>query len=71
LGPLATEVENPTIIKYADIPGFPVSTAPGHAGQFVIGTLEGVKVGVMQGRMHFYEGKTSFRENEFEHSTRY
>lgn len=56
LGPLAAEVQNPTIIPYAEIPNFPVSTAPGHAGQFVIGTLEGLRVGVMKGRMHFYEG---------------
>lgn len=57
LGPLASEVQNPIIVPYSEIPGFAVSTAPGHAGQFVIGDLEGLKVGVMQGRMHFYEGK--------------
>lgn len=56
LGPLASEVQNPTIVPYAEIPHFAVSTAPGHAGQFVIGELEGLHVGVMQGRMHFYEG---------------
>eukprot|EP01127_Copromyxa_protea_P001365 TRINITY_DN11377_c0_g1_i1.p1 TRINITY_DN11377_c0_g1~~TRINITY_DN11377_c0_g1_i1.p1 ORF type:complete len:294 (+),score=66.74 TRINITY_DN11377_c0_g1_i1:46-882(+) len=56
LGPLALEVQNPIFVPYGDIPGFPVSTAPGHAGRFVIGQLEGVSVGVMQGRMHFYEG---------------
>ena len=56
LGPLADEVENPTIVPYAEIPHFAVSTVPGHAGQLVGGTLEGVPVAVMRGRLHFYEG---------------
>ncbi|MEA1911817.1 MAG: purine-nucleoside phosphorylase [Spirochaetota bacterium] len=56
LGVLGDEVENPTIIKYDDIPGFPKSTVEGHAGQLVVGTLEGKNVLVMQGRFHYYEG---------------
>jgi purine-nucleoside phosphorylase len=56
LGVLGDEVENPTIIKYDEIPGFPKSTVEGHAGQLVAGTLEGKKVLVMQGRFHYYEG---------------
>ncbi len=56
LGVLGDEIENPTIIKYDEIPGFPQSTVEGHAGQLVIGTLEGKKVLVMQGRFHYYEG---------------
>ena len=56
LGVLGDEVENPVIIKYDDIPGFPKSTVEGHAGQLVAGTLEGKKVLVMQGRFHYYEG---------------
>lgn len=56
LGILADEIENPIKIKYEDIPHFPVSTVEGHAGQFVIGDLEGRKVIAMQGRFHFYEG---------------
>lgn len=56
LGFLGDSVENPIKIPYAEIPNFMVSTAPGHAGQFVFGTLEGKKVAVMQGRMHYYEG---------------
>jgi purine-nucleoside phosphorylase len=56
LGVLGDEVENPTIIKYNEIPNFPVSTVEGHAGQLVIGKLEGKDVVVMQGRFHFYEG---------------
>lgn len=56
LGPLADEVENPVYVPYDEIPGFAVSTVHGHAGRFVIGDLRGVPVGVMQGRVHFYEG---------------
>lgn len=56
LGPLAEEIENPVIIRYEDIPGFPVSTVEGHSGRLVIGTLEGKSVICMQGRVHYYEG---------------
>ena len=56
LGKLADDVENPIIINYADIPNFPVSTVPGHQGRFVMGTLGGAPVIVMQGRVHYYEG---------------
>ena len=56
LGPLADEVVDPVVVPYAEIPHFPVSTAPGHSGQLVSGTLEGVPVAVMRGRVHYYEG---------------
>jgi purine-nucleoside phosphorylase len=56
LGHLADAVANPTIIPYAEIDGFPVSTAPGHKGQLVIGELFGFRTVVMQGRLHLYEG---------------
>lgn len=56
LGVLAEDIENPVKLKYADIPGFPVSTVEGHADQLVIGTIEGVPVVAMQGRFHYYEG---------------
>ena len=56
LGDLADEIENKIIINYADIPNFPISTVPGHAGRLVIGKLEGKNVLCMQGRFHFYEG---------------
>lgn len=56
LGDLADEIEGAVKIKYADIPHFPLSTVPGHAGQLVIGQLHGVNVLAMQGRFHFYEG---------------
>ncbi len=56
LGPLADEVENPIYVPYNEIPGFAQSTVHGHAGRFVIGDLLGIPVGVMQGRVHYYEG---------------
>lgn len=56
LGGLAEEIRNPTVISYRDVPGFPLSTAPGHTGQFVAGELGGKKVLCMQGRFHYYEG---------------
>jgi len=56
LGFLGDEVEHPIAIDYRDIPHFKASTAPGHKGRLVFGTLEGQNVAVMQGRMHHYEG---------------
>lgn len=56
LGDYADALENRKSISYADIPGFPVSTAPGHAGMWHCGTLHGKKVCMMQGRFHSYEG---------------
>ncbi|MCC3869861.1 purine-nucleoside phosphorylase [Terrisporobacter mayombei] len=56
LGVLADEIENPIKIKYDEIPNFPVSTVEGHAGQLVIGNLQGKTVVAMQGRFHYYEG---------------
>ncbi|MBO4469384.1 MAG: purine-nucleoside phosphorylase [Bacteroidales bacterium] len=58
LGSLGEQIENPTIIPYNEIPGFPVSTAIGHKSRLVIGDLGGKKVVAMQGRFHFYEGYT-------------
>ena len=56
LGKLADEIENPIVIPYKDIPGFPVSTAIGHKGNFIVGQLGGKTVIAMQGRIHYYEG---------------
>jgi purine-nucleoside phosphorylase len=56
LGKLAARIENPLVIPYREIPGFPVSTAIGHAGNFIAGTLGGKEVLAMQGRFHYYEG---------------
>lgn len=56
LGGMAEAIENPVIIPYEEIEGFPRSTVSGHAGRLVIGRLNGVDVLCMQGRVHFYEG---------------
>lgn len=56
LGQLADAVKDPVVIPYGEIDGFPVSTAPLHKGQLVIGSLFGRRVVVMQGRLHLYEG---------------
>lgn len=58
LGKLADRIEDPVTIPYRDIPGFPVSTAIGHKGNFIVGTLGGKTVMAMQGRIHYYEGYT-------------
>lgn len=58
LGMLADEITDKTVIPYEKIPHFPKSTVEGHAGQLVIGNLEGQKVIAMQGRFHYYEGYT-------------
>ncbi len=56
LGGLADSIEDAVIIPNDQIPQWPLSTVQGHKGRLVIGTLEGVRVLVLQGRTHFYEG---------------
>ncbi len=56
LNALAESVQEADVIPYSDLPHWPRSTVPGHAGRLVIGMLEGQPVLVMQGRVHFYEG---------------
>ncbi len=56
LGSFADEVEAAVSINYSELSGFPVSTVSGHVGRFVFGTVGGIKVVVMQGRVHYYEG---------------
>jgi xanthosine phosphorylase len=56
LGVLAEQMTDAVAISYADLPGFPISTVHGHAGELVLGTLAGVPVACMKGRGHFYEG---------------
>jgi purine-nucleoside phosphorylase len=56
LGRLASEIENPVVIPYEDIPGFPASTVESHAGRLLCGTLGAKTVVAMQGRFHRYEG---------------
>jgi purine-nucleoside phosphorylase len=58
LGAVAAAIQEPVVIPYAEIPNFPRSTVEGHSGRLVAGTLGGVPVVVMQGRVHFYEGYT-------------
>ncbi len=58
LGDFDRSVDVTHAIDYGELPGFPVSTAPGHAGRFLFGYLENLPVVVMQGRFHLYEGYT-------------
>lgn len=56
LGGLASQIRVEAAFPYAEIPHFPRSTAPSHAGQLLCGTLHGVTVLAMEGRFHYYEG---------------
>ncbi len=56
LGRLADKIDDATAIPFGDIPGFSSSTASGHRGQLVLGTIESVPVVTMAGRFHRYEG---------------
>lgn len=56
MGNVADSLEDKVCIPYTDLPGFPQSTVSGHAGQLVLGTLQGVPVACLQGRVHLYEG---------------
>jgi purine-nucleoside phosphorylase len=56
LGNLATQIQVDFEIEYTQIPHFPISTVEGHKGRLILGSLNGVKVWVMEGRFHFYEG---------------
>ena len=56
LGGFGEHIKTETAIPYKDIPGFPVSTVTGHAGQLLIGEAGGVGIACMQGRLHIYEG---------------
>jgi purine-nucleoside phosphorylase len=56
LGGLADELADAVTIPFQDLPGWPAATAPGHAGQLLLGTIEGRPVVLLQGRFHLYEG---------------
>ena len=56
LGDYGNDIEVTASIPYSEIEGFPVSTVPGHAGQFIFGYVDTVPVVCMQGRVHYYEG---------------
>jgi purine-nucleoside phosphorylase len=59
LGAFADSLESPSVIPYSDIPGWPRSTAVGHAGKLVVGIVAGVPVAALSGRVHLYEGYTA------------
>ncbi len=56
LGGLADDLEDPVAIRFADLPGWPAATAPGHVGRLLFGRLGGRPVVMLQGRFHLYEG---------------
>ncbi len=56
LGELANDLREAVPIPFADLPGWPPATAPGHAGRLLLGKLEGAPVVMVQGRLHLYEG---------------
>ncbi len=56
LGGLADDLEDAVAIPFADLPGWPAATAPGHAGRLLLGRLGGRAVVMLQGRFHLYEG---------------
>ena len=56
LGGLGDRITDAHAISYADLPGFPEPTVEGHAGRLILGTLGGVAVACLQGRVHLYEG---------------
>jgi purine-nucleoside phosphorylase len=58
LGAFADELMDRVDLPYGEIPGWPVSTAIGHAGRLIVGKLDGLPVAVMAGRAHLYEGNT-------------
>lgn len=58
LGSLADNIKTAQVLPFEEIPHWPSSTAPGHAGRLVAGTMHGIPVVVMQGRIHYYEGYT-------------
>lgn len=60
LGGLAAKIDDPVVLAYRDLPGFPILTVAGHAGQLIIGKLGGVPVIVLNGRKHFYETADAF-----------
>ncbi len=56
LGHLGDAVDEATVFRSSDIPGYPESTVVGHQGRLILGLMEGKHVAIVQGRIHFYEG---------------
>ncbi|MFN8619500.1 MAG: purine-nucleoside phosphorylase [Chloroflexota bacterium] len=61
LGDLAGTVEDAVSIPFAELPGWPAASAPGHHGRLLLGHLEGVPVACLQGRLHMYEGLSALQ----------
>ena len=58
LGGLADDLEDAVAIPFAELPGWPAATAPGHVGRLLLGRLAGRPVAMLQGRFHLYEGNS-------------
>jgi len=56
LGGLADSLAEPVAVPFAELPGWPAATAPGHVGRLLLGHLDGIPVVMLQGRLHLYEG---------------
>jgi purine-nucleoside phosphorylase len=59
LGDLADSIADAVAIPFAQLPGWPAASAPGHRGRLILGNLEGVPVACLQGRLHMYEGHSA------------
>lgn len=58
LGGLADALTDPVAVPFAELPGWPAASAPGHAGRLLLGNLDGVPAVCLQGRLHLYEGNS-------------
>ncbi len=58
LGSLADSIEADCVIPFDELPGWPPPSAPGHSGRLLLGTLHGLPVACLQGRLHMYEGSS-------------
>ena len=56
LGGVADEIADPVALPFAEMPGWPAPSAPGHRGRLILGSLRGLPVACLQGRLHMYEG---------------
>jgi len=56
LGDLADTLDEPVAVPFAELPGWPAATAPGHVGRLLLGRLDGMPIALLQGRLHLYEG---------------
>ncbi len=56
LGDLAETLDEPVAVPFAELPGWPAATAPGHVGRLLLGRLDGMPIALLQGRLHLYEG---------------